>query len=37
VVWDGRSDSGAAAASGVYFCRFESGVTKTGAKLLLLK
>ncbi len=37
VVWDGRSGSGAATASGVYFCRFESGGTKVGAKLLLLK
>jgi hypothetical protein len=37
VVWDGRTDGGAAAASGVYFCRFETRDTASGTKLLLLK
>jgi hypothetical protein len=37
VVWNGRSDSGAAAASGAYFCRFEAEGSAAATKLLLLK
>lgn len=35
--WDGRSDAGAAAPSGVYFCRLEAGEQRQTVKLTLLK
>jgi hypothetical protein len=37
VTWDGRSDSGAALPSGVYFCRLEAGSHIQTIKLALLK
>jgi len=36
-VWNGQTDSGAMAGSGVYFARMVSGDTVTGAKLMLVK
>ncbi len=35
--WDGRDETGAAAASGVYFCRIIAGGKQHSLKLLLLK
>jgi hypothetical protein len=37
VIWTGRTDSGSAAASGVYFARLQAGTAAKSAKLLLLK
>jgi hypothetical protein len=37
VIWDGRTDSGARAASGVYFLRMESGGFRSVDKLVLLR
>jgi hypothetical protein len=37
VVWDGRSDVGVEAASGVYLCRLESGRSVQAAKVILLR
>ena len=37
VVWDGRSDNGAAVPSGVYFCRVFAADQMRGIKLALLK
>jgi C1A family cysteine protease/putative hemolysin len=37
VIWDGRDDSGARAASGVYFCRLESKGRVLSRKMVLLK
>ncbi|MBC7186846.1 MAG: S8 family serine peptidase [Calditrichaeota bacterium] len=37
VVWDGRDDSGAALASGVYFCRLRGGGYSDVRKLVLLR
>lgn len=35
--WDGRDDAGRAAASGVYFCRIESGRFRDAARLVLVR
>jgi FlgD Ig-like domain len=37
VVWDGRTDDGTPAASGVYFCRLSSGGLSDTRKLVLLR
>jgi hypothetical protein len=37
VIWDGRTDPGARAASGVYFLRMETGGFRAVDKLVLLK
>jgi len=37
VTWDGREDSGRLAASGVYFCRLETGTEAMVTKLTMLK
>ena len=37
LAWDGRSDDGRPAASGVYFCRLEAGGFTQARKLVLLK
>jgi hypothetical protein len=37
VSWDGRSDDGRSAASGVYFCRLEAGGFTQARKMVLLK
>jgi len=35
--WDGRTDRGERAASGVYFCRLETGAGELSRKVVLLK
>jgi hypothetical protein len=37
LVWDGRSESGERAASGVYFCRFEAGDVHEARSMVLLR
>lgn len=37
LMWDGRDDTGAPVASGVYFCRLFANKHKYSLKLLLLK
>ena len=37
VVWDGKTDAGREAASGIYFCRVRSGTGETSAKILLVR
>jgi hypothetical protein len=37
VVWDGRTDAGREAASGIYFCRVRRGAVETSAKMLLVR
>ena len=37
VVWDGRNEAGARAASGVYFCMMKTADGTSGAKLILLR
>jgi hypothetical protein len=37
VEWDGTTDSGRQAASGIYFCRVSSGGHSAGAKILLIR
>jgi flagellar hook assembly protein FlgD len=37
ILWDGRDDSGARIASGVYFCRLESRGSIASRKLVVLK
>jgi len=36
-IWDGRNDSGKPVASGIYFCRLNTGKTTLSRKMLLLK
>ncbi len=36
-MWDGRDENGNAAASGVYFVRFESSAQMQARKIVLLK
>jgi hypothetical protein len=35
--WDGRDDAGARVASGVYFCKLDSGRSALMRKIVLLK
>ncbi|MBD3178617.1 MAG: T9SS type A sorting domain-containing protein, partial [Candidatus Latescibacteria bacterium] len=37
VIWDGRSDAGRPAASGIYYCRLEAGGRVQSRKLVLLR
>lgn len=37
LVWQGRSESGEQAASGVYFCRFETGSVREARSMVLLR
>ena len=37
VTWDGRTDLGSTAASGLYFMRIETGFGSKSARLVLLK
>ena len=37
VDWDGRDDEGELVASGVYFCRLETGRFRDSKKMVLLK
>jgi flagellar hook assembly protein FlgD len=37
VSWDGRDDSGRRAASGVYFCRMDTGLYSATRRLVLLR
>ena len=37
IVWSGRTVSGRAAASGVYFCRLKAGAVLDTRKLVLLR
>jgi hypothetical protein len=36
-IWDGTDESGAAVASGVYFCRLDAGPLTHTRKMVLLK
>jgi TolB protein len=36
-VWDGKTDTGREAASGIYFCRVRRGSVETSAKMLLVR
>jgi flagellar hook assembly protein FlgD len=37
VTWDGRDESGQAAASGIYFCSMQAAAFKTARKMVLLR
>ena len=37
VVWDGKTEAGREAASGIYFCHVRSGTAETSAKILLVR
>ena len=37
VAWDGRTDSGAPAGSGVYLCRFRGGGVTAESKIVVVR